>query len=102
LKKQTIAILLFSIVALLTGFVIAKIDTSKNWDDTGVTVFLVLGTTFFFSVLHGTKPWLFAFLVAAPIVLLNIYAGNYGSILSFAFAFAGAYIGFLIRRAIRN
>lgn len=95
--------MLLLVAALAAGFIIPKIDTLKKWDDTGIIVFLIVGTTFILSVLKPSQPSLFAVLVATPIVLLNIYvSGNYGSLLSFAFAFTGAYICLVIQRTIRN
>ena len=49
----------------------------------------------------SARPWATALLVGVWIPLFGILAGaNYGSLLALAFAFAGAYAGMFLRRAV--
>lgn len=102
MKKQRLAVL-GMITTLAVGFIIAEIDTSKNWDDTAITATLVFLSGAILSLINQNKPWLRAILIALPIVLLNIFiCGNYASIIALAIAFAGSYLGFFIRGLIRS
>lgn len=82
------------VVALLIGALIGWIDTRPNWDDTGVTIGLILiagGACGFFE---PKLAWLWAIAVGFWIPLLNILStGNYGSAVAVLFALVGAYIG---------
>ena len=83
------------ILATILGIVIAWIDSSPNWDDTGVTVFMVLVAAFVCGFTASQKPWLIALLVSIWIPLVGIILSqNAGGILAIVPAFAGSFAGY--------
>ena len=87
------------IIAIVLGIVIAWIDSSPNWDDTGISVFMVLVAGFLCGYLAGQKPWLIALLVSIWIPLLSIITTpNYGAFLALIPGVLGAYAGHLVRK----
>ena len=87
------------ILAIVFGVVIAWIDSSPNWDDTGISVFMVLVTSFICGYLAGQKPWLIALSVSIWIPLLSIITShNYGAFLAMIPGVLGAYAGHLVRK----
>jgi hypothetical protein len=94
-------IALVMILAIAFGLIIAKIDTSPNWDDTGVSMFLLFSASAICGFLVPQYPWLIALSVCLWIPLYNIISsGNYGSLLAIVPGFAGAYTGFYGRKFI--
>jgi|SRR5690348_2556949 len=101
MKKESFKILLFAIAAAMIGIVIAKVDTSPNWDDAGITAMAVLFTCAILGFINPKQALLWAVLIGTPTALLNIIiAKNYGSFAVLLFSFAGSYIGLLVRRFI--
>jgi len=87
------------ILAIVFGITIAWIDSSPSWDDTGISVFMVLVAAFVCGYLAGQKPWLIALLVSAWIPLLSIFTShNYSSFLALIPGVIGAYAGHLVRK----
>ncbi len=77
------------------------IDTRPTWDDTGITVFAVLITSFIFSILMTKYAWLWAIIIGAGIGLFNVFlSANYGALIVMLFAFAGAYSGVVVKKLI--
>jgi hypothetical protein len=100
MKKETSQILIL-LAAIIAGFIIGKIDTSKNWDDTAITAALVFASSAVLGFINERRTWLSAILVAAPVVLLNIIASeNYASVIAFAISFGGSYVGLLVRKLV--
>jgi hypothetical protein len=94
---------LYFILAEFTGLALAWMDSRPNWDDTGITVFLVLLAAILFGFLTFKKPWLIALAVSMWIPLLEImWTHNYGALLAFIPGFAGAYAGYTIKYLISN
>ena len=86
------------LVALLLGVSIAWIDTRPTWDDTGITVGLLLIAAAGFGAVYPRLAWLWALALGAWIPLFNIMiAHNFGSLLALVLAFIGAYVGVGIR-----
>ncbi len=92
----------FSVVlSLFFGLGIAWIDSRPTWDDTGITVFMVLISAFACGFIASRKPWLIAVLVSIWIPLAGlVLAQNAGGILALAPAFVGAYAGFWFKQII--
>ena len=89
------------LAALTAGIMIGYIDSRPTWDDTGVTAAALFATSLVLGALAPQRPWATALLVGAWIPLFGILMhANYGSLLALAFAFAGAYAGMLLRRAL--
>lgn len=94
-------IYLWIILAIATGLAIALIDSQPTWDDTGVTVFMILMSAMLYGFLAFEKPWLFALAVSIWVPLLeNMTANNYGALFAFVPGFAGAYAGYYIKHLI--
>jgi hypothetical protein len=89
--------------ALLVGGLIAWIDTRPNWDDTSVTVGLILLASAGFGAARPDKAWLAALAIGAWLPLLYITrTGNPLFLLILGLAFAGAYAGALVRVMLRR
>ena len=88
-------------VALSVGGLIAYVDSRPTWDDTGVTALAILVVCGLLGLLAPKRPWLWALAVGLWIPLLGIaVTHNYGSLLALLIAFAGAYAGTVIRKAV--
>lgn len=91
------------ILAIILGIAIAWIDSRPNWDDTGISVFMVLLVGLLCGYLASQKPWLIAMAVSAWIPLFSIVsAHNYGAFLALIPGFMGAYIGYFAKRNRTN
>lgn len=90
-------------VALLAGLFAAYVDSRPTWDDTGILAFGILIISGLVTLLGYRRPWLAALAVGLWIPLHSIFiTHNYGSILALAFAFVGAYGGWVVRLGIRK
>src|SRR5690349_7284256 len=91
-------VLLFGAAA---GLGLAYVDSRPSWDDTGVMAGALLLVAFLLGAVAPRRPWATALAVGIWIPLFGILGSrNYGSLLALAFAFAGAYAGSLLRRAM--
>ncbi|MBA3422954.1 MAG: hypothetical protein H0U04_00125 [Rubrobacter sp.] len=87
--------------ALVLGLLIALVDTSPGWDDTGVTAAAVFACCGLLGAIHPMRPWLWALVVGLWIPALGIAQDwNYASLLALVVALAGAYAGKLTRYII--
>jgi len=94
------AFYIYLLLAIVDGLAIAYVDSQSNWDDTGVTVFLILIGTVIFSFLAERKPWLIGLAVSCWIPLWAVFSThNYGAFLAFIPGFIGAYAGYFCKRA---
>jgi hypothetical protein len=88
-------------VALVLGLLIALVDSSPNWDDTGITAAAVFGSCGALSAIHPRRAWKWALAVGLWIPALGIALyQNYESWAALAVALVGAYAGKLARSAI--
>jgi hypothetical protein len=86
------------IVAILLGISIAYIDTRPHWDDTGISVLMILMAAFICGILSPHRTWLVALAVGVWIPLFNIIsAHNFGSSIALIPAFIGAYSGYFAK-----
>jgi hypothetical protein len=86
-------------LAVLSGVAIAFIDTRPHWDDTGISVMMILIASFICGILSPRRPWLMALSVGIWIPLFNILnSRNIGSLLALLPAFVGAYAGYFAKR----
>lgn len=89
--------------AVLAGLFSAYVDSRPTWDDTGILAFGILLVSGLITLLGYRRPWLIALAVGIWIPLRGIFVTqNYGSILALAFAFVGAYGGWLVRKGIEK
>ncbi len=89
--------LLVLALAVIAGMMICWIDTRPTWDDTGITVGLILITSAILGSIAPKRAWLTAIAVGLWLPLWNIvFNGTYVSSVALLFAFAGAYAGALL------
>src|SRR5882762_1703368 len=87
------------LVASSLGNLIGWIDSRPTWDDTGITVAMILCVTAFLGFAAPHHPWISGLLLGIWIPIWNIsHYDNYVALFALAIAFAGAYLGALIRR----
>lgn len=102
-KKQSLNFILSLFLSVVSGISIALIDTSKNWNDTGITVFLVLISSIIAGATNPKHAWLWAIIIGGVIFSFNVIkAGNYGSAGAIAVAFIGNYIGVMLKKIVLN
>jgi hypothetical protein len=90
------------VVTLVIGFVIGWIDSGPTWDDTGITVSVVFGTALVAGILMRRFAWVWALAIGIWTPMLNIVRNDeYESLVALAFAFAGAYVGVVLRKVAR-
>ncbi len=89
------------ILSALVGLAIAWNDSQPGWDDTGITVFMILFAAAIFGFLAFEKPWLIALLVSIWIPLWAIISThNYGGFIAVVPGFAGSYLGYYFRKIL--
>jgi hypothetical protein len=90
---------LLGIIAGAIGLVIGYADSRPTWDDTGVTMALLLLSSAMAAGISGRRPWLWALLIGAWVPLFEV-AGPSGlaSLAALAVAAAGAFGGHLLAR----
>lgn len=97
-RRSALALL---VPAIGLGLLYAWVDSRPTWDDTGITVGVLLLTTGALGALAPEHPWRWALAVGIWIPLLEIATGpNYASLIALVVAFIGAYLGMLVRRAL--
>lgn len=85
--------------SVLIGLLIAWIDSSPNWDDTGITVVMIVIAAGVFGYLYPKYSFVWALTVSMWIPLWNIVnSGDYSILIVLLFGFIGAYIGFFIKK----
>ena len=100
-KKSDIKFWFFLLLACAVGYLLGRIDTSKNWNDTGIIVGLVLIFSFILSYLMKKFAWLWAIIIGGFIFCFDVItSGNYGAAGAILFAFLGAYSGVFFRKYI--
>ena len=91
------------VVAFFGGLAIAWIDAGPRWDDTGITVGLLLIVAAVAAFVSTRRPWLSALLVGVPTPVVEIAQGGDPAIfVTVAFAALGATAGYLLRQALRS
>jgi hypothetical protein len=90
------------VLAAFAGGAIAFLDSRPGWDDTGITVGLLLLAAGAAAFASGRRPWLWAVLVGAwtPGVEMAT-GGSVASLAALAFASLGAFGGWAIRRSLQ-
>jgi hypothetical protein len=90
---------LIAAAALASGAAIAWIDSRPTWDDTGITAGMLFVVSGLFGVAWPRHPWIWALLIGAwiPLVAITHHQSPW-SLLVLGFTFAGAYVGWGIRK----
>lgn len=90
-------------VAVLAGLFSAYVDSRPTWDDTGILAFGILLVCGLLTMLGHRRPWLIALAVGLWIPLNAIFFTHvYAAVVALAFAFVGAYGGWLVNLGIRK
>jgi len=98
-SRGKVAIVL--LVAVLLGLGIGWVDSRPTWDDTGITVGVILVLSGLLGGVLSERPWLVALALAGPMAVLEfVLTGNAGVVLAFMPAVVGAYAGALAGRLI--
>jgi uncharacterized membrane protein len=83
------------------GLIIAWVDSSPNWDDTGITVGMIFLAALICGFIAKSRPWLIALSVSLWVPIFNIVtAHNYAGLFALVPGFIGAYIGYFIKRTM--
>jgi hypothetical protein len=84
--------------ALVSGLAIGWIDTRPGWDDTGVTIALILLTSGVLGFAVPKHAWVRALIIGGCVALLNILrSGRYDALVAVAVALIGGFLGSLPR-----
>ena len=97
-------------LAILTGLLIAFVDSRPTWDDTGITAGAMLLSSGLFTLLGYRRPWLIALAIGLWTPLYETYLSHNfrlpGAILFplvvIFIPTIGAYAGWAVRLAIRK
>ena len=88
-------------IALVAGLFFAYVDSRPTWDDTAITVGVVLLTSGLLALIGFQRPWLLALAIGLWIPLYEIITTHtYASIIALVIAFIGAYSGWAVRLGI--
>ena len=99
-----IRFVLFLLLALMLGALIALVDSSPGWDDTGVSAAMVFTASGLLGALHPERAWVWALAVGSwiPVLGLAYDRFDYASLLALAFALVGAYAGAFAEKQLRG
>jgi hypothetical protein len=102
-EKVSQSFYIWCMVAVAPGLFVAWIDSRPNWDDSGISAFIIFLIAIIFGFITSQKPWLIALAVSIWIPLFSIISThNYGSLLALLPGFIGSYLGYFIRKAIQK
>lgn len=98
------------VVAILTGLLIAYVDSRPTWDDTGITVATMLFSSGLLTLLGHRRPWLIALAIGLWTPIYETYFSRSfdlpGGMLLLLFVllicFVGAYAGWAVHLGIRK
>ena len=84
---------LLAVASTGLGLVVGYLDSRPTWDDTGITVALLLLTAAMAAGLSGRRPWLWALLIGVWVPILEIRgAGGLASLSALAVSAVGALV----------
>jgi hypothetical protein len=82
------------VIAVTAGLLIAWIDSTPGWDDTGIIAGMIVIVTVTLGAIMPRRAAIWAIAVGAWIPLWNLSHGsNYGSLLALIIAIIGAFAG---------
>jgi hypothetical protein len=91
------------IAGVFIGLTIAWFDSRPTWDDTGISVAVLLLTAGMLAGLSGRRPWLWAILVGVWTPLLEIpLDGEWLSLIALGAAGIGAALGYWVVSSARR
>ena len=84
--------------AIAAGIAILWIDTRPGWDDTGITVSLILMSSAILGFSTPKRAWLMALAVGIWIPLwYAVVRNSFSPAFALVVAFVGAYVGAMVR-----
>jgi len=90
------------IIAIIFGLLIGWIDSSPNWDDTGITAAAIFIIAASFGFIIPKRAWVWALAVSIWVPLFNIILHhNFTAFLALIISFIGAYLGSFFRKIFR-
>ncbi len=90
-------------IAFLAGLFYAYVDSRPTWDDTGITVGVILLTCGILALIGFQRPWLLALAVGMWLPLYEITTSHtYASLIALVIAFIGAYGGWAVRLSLNK
>ena len=98
-RAAFISELVLAVLAATMGAGVAWMDSRPKWDDTGVSVGMLLLVSGF-AAGAGLRWWAAALLVAAPILIVELPSAGWGIAISLAVTGAGALLGATVRRVV--
>lgn len=91
---------LLMVIAAAIGLAIGYADSRPTWDDTGITVALLLLSSAIAAGLSGRRPWIWALLVGLGVPLFELRgAGGAVSLVALLITTAGSLAGYAVVRA---
>jgi hypothetical protein len=83
------------------GTAIGYVDSRPTWDDTGITVGVIVLTAATLAAVRPRSAWLVGFCVGLPVVLFNLAAhGGVASVAALAIGLVGAGLGRIVGSAL--
>lgn len=102
--RSRIKFVFLVLTALMLGMLIFMVDSSPGWDDTGISAAMVLAASGLMGAIHPARAWVWALAVGSWVSLMGFVLDPVGfhpaSVLTLAFATAGAYAGALVGRVL--
>jgi len=90
---------LLAVAAVGIGLAIGYVDAQPTWDDTGITVSLLLLTSAVIAGLSGRRPWLWALLLGGWVPIFEAWgSGGPASLIALLVAAVGAGLGYVLVR----
>ena len=101
--KSKIKFWMLLIIAIALGMLIGFIDSRPHWDDTGITVGMILIASAFLGFVRPRRVSIWALSVGIWIPVWDmVQNNNYSSFIALPIAFVGAYIGVLVYKLFFN
>lgn len=90
-------------IAVIAGLFFAYIDSRPTWDDTGITIGVLLLTSGLLGLIGFQRPWLLALAIGLWLPLYEISTAHaYASLIALIVTFIGAYGGWAVRLGIQK
>ena len=101
--KSKIKFWLLLIIAIVLGMLIGFIDSRPHWDDTDITVGMILIASAVLGFVRPQRVWIWALSVGIWIPIWErVQNNNCSSFIALPIAFVGAYIGILVYKLFLN
>ena len=96
--KTNSKFIIYLVLSIAAGILIAWNDSRPKWDDTGITASLIVLTAALFGYLYSSRPWVWALAVGMWIPVHAIVAnGDFKMTLVALFGLVGSYLGAAVK-----